>query len=679
MKTILLREFANLSCLSMLQFTERRFKVEVKDDKGDTVVTDSWMMALSWFGLLIHRFKTNNFDFNKEPYHIDELCLLDQKEGRQSFIDDDTFREPMDNFLRRLMPKYDDPVFYDLIKQLIFTAHNQTHNYLCLKSETGVVSARAMDIVHVYRHPLVADLKKRVNEGKTNLADAAKEFETIMMEDPEFDKSVFGLLYRTRAVNPTQSFQLCIARGDVFDLNNVILPNTVMTSYADGITNLADSLGDSKGAGFSLISNGSALQDSEWFHKKIHNVSQVVQGVRYQTDCGSTTGPVLKIISKEFKKSLAGRWMINEDGTTTLLTYDELSKIETGDVIRIRDIAWCHDSGKDGKPCSKCFGKMESALPYNPYTKKSAVPGLFYGSTFAEPIGQSILKTKHRIGSATAVGFKVNRQDVDYITTDAEGDYIYFHKDILNAESDPYIILDKETQQDFSDFQFMDNIDDLDVSRLRTYESIKLRVSITNPMFEDRKATYYPTIITTVASRDARMTKPLIEYLLSKPMEEEGRTFKISLKDFDFKEPAFELPQVNEDLDAYRKRVETFLKFPNINRRWDVKVTPELHGETMIAFWKVVDEKYKGANIIMHSIFLWACMARDPEHLDFGIPVGEEPRNFISLHDAVLSRGLGNTLLYGWQGSALLGSPINFLIKNRQGGVLEAFIHPIAR
>lgn len=673
MKKIKLREFANLSCLSMLQFTERRVKTEVVDDKGDTVITDTWMLALSWFSLVVHRY------YNEEPYYIDELALLNAKEGCQAFIDDDTLKVPIDNFLERLMPKYDDPVFYDFIKQLIFTWHNQVHNYLCIKSETGVVSARAMDVVHCYRHPPVADLKKRVAEGKTNLADAAKEFETIMMTDPAFDKSVFGLLYRTRSVNPTQSFQLVIARGDVFDLNNVILPNTVMSSYADGITNLADSLGESKAAGFSLISNGSALQDSEWFHKKIHNVSQVVQGVRYQTDCGSTTGPVLKIISKEFKKSLAGRWRINDDGTTTLLTYEELKKIETGDIIRIRDVAWCHHAGRDGKPCSICFGKMESALPYNPYTQKSAVPGLFYGSTFAEPIGQSILKTKHRIGSATAVGFKVNRQDVDYITTDEHGDYIYFHKGILNEESDPYIILDKETQQDFSDFQFMDNIEDLDASRLRTYEAIKLRVNIVNPMFDNRKATHYPTIVTTVASRDARMTKPFIEYLLSKPMEEEGRTFKISLKDFDFKEPAFELPQVNEDLDAYRKRVETFLKFPNINRRWDVKVTPELHGETMIAFWKVVDEKYKGANIIMHSIFLWACMARDPENLDFGIPIGDEPRNFISLHDAVLSRGLGNTLLYGWQGSALLGSPINFLIKNRQGGALEAFIHPIAR
>lgn len=671
MKTIKLREFANLSLISMLQFTERRYKVEVLDDKGDKEITDSWMLALTWFSLILHR------HFNDLPYHINELAVLKSKEGRQAFIDDGVLQKPLDNFLERLMPLYDDPKFYDFVKQLVFTWLNQSHNYLAIKGETGVVSARAVDIVHVYRNPKIADLKQRVLERKTTLADAGVEFENIMMTEPDFDKSVFGLLYRTRSVNSTQSFQLIISRGDVFDLNNVILPNTVMTSYADGITNLADSLGDSKGAGFSLISNGSALQDSEWFHKKIHNVSQVVQGVNYQTDCGSTVGPVLKIISSEFKKALVGRWTINEDGTNTLLDYNEIKKLETGSTIRIRDVAWCSDS-KGGKPCSKCFGKMESALPYNPYTGKSAVPGLFYGSTFAEPIGQSILKTKHRIGTATSVGFTVIPQDAKYIATDETGDFIYFHKDILNEDSDPFIILDKDTQQDFSDFQFMDSIDDLDATRLRTYETVKLRVNIVNPMMDNAKATHYPILTTTVASRDARMTKTFIAYLLSKPMVEEGKTFKISLKDYDFKEPAFELPQVNENLDAYRKRVENYLKFATLNRRWDAKVTPELHGEIFIGFWKVVDEKYKEASSIMHSIFLWSCMARDPEHLDFGLPIGDEPRNFISLHDAVLNRGLGNSLLYGWQASSLLGHPNNMMIKNRQGGALEAFVHPIA-
>lgn len=671
MKKINLRNWANLDLITVLNDTERRYKCEVTDDQGQKVMTDSWLLALTWFSLGVHR------AFNKEPYHIDEVVVLKSEEGRQAFIDDDKLKGPIDRFLARFMPTVEDPVTYDLIKQLIFVWHNQIHNYMCVKSETGVVSATSFDINHCYKNPKIASLRQRVKTRETNLADALMEFEQIMMTDPDFDRSVFGLLYRTRAVSSVQSFQLVIARGDVTDLNSTILPNTVLDSYGDGITNLADSLADSKGAGFSLISNGSALKDSEWFHKKVHNLAQVVQGIKYQTDCGSTKGVKVKVISKEFRSSLAGKWQILDDGSTRLLYGDVLKEIKTGDFVKIRSIAWCNH-GRTGRPCSKCFGKMESSVPYNPYTQRGAVPGLFYGSTFAEPIGQSILKTKHRIGSASAKGYVVHPRDAEYIRTDEGGDFIYFNEEILNGTADPYLILDKETQQDFSDYSFMESLDELDVTRLRTYESIKLRVSVSNPMFPEVLATHYPIIVTTVASRDARMTKTFVEYLMSQPIEEEGRTYKISLKGYDPQEPAFELPQVNEDLDAYRKRVESFFAFKELRHRWDYTITEEIHGELMVGLWKVVDEKYKGANIILHDIFLFSSMARDPANLNYGLPAAGDERVMISLHDAVTHRGMCNALLYGYQGESLLNDPYRFLVQNRQGGALEAFCQTLA-
>ena len=670
MKKVKLREWANLDMLEMLAQTHRRVKVEVTDDEGKTVVTDTRLLAISWFSLGIHR------SFNNEPYLNDELLLLIPEKGRQAFVDGGVLKAPVDNFLGRVMPKYDDPALYDKIKQLIFVWHNQVHNYLCIITEPAVVSARSMDILDIRLHPRIADLKKRVTERSTCLADAAREFEDIMMTEKDFDKSVFALLYRTRGVSSVQSFQLLIARGDVTDLNQTILPNTVLDSYADGIVNLADSLADSKGAGISLISNGAALQDSEWFHKKIHNLAQVVRGIKYQSDCGSTVGSVVKIISKEFRNSLVGKWRILPNGNTELLYKEKLDAIKTGEVITIRSVAWCHH-GSD-KPCSKCFGKMESAIPYNPYTKRGAVPGLFYGSTFAEPIGQSILKPKHRIGTASTKGYVVAHQDKDYITTDESGDFIYFNEAMLNDDNDPYLILDKETQQDFSDYKFMEDIEELGTAGLRTYESIKLKVSTPNPMLPGQSASHYPIIVTTVASRDARMTKPFVEYLMSKDIIEDGKIFKISLKDFDPEEPAFELPQVNEDLDAYRKRVEEFYKFTEIKGRFDYKITPEIHGEFMVSLWKVVDEKYKGANIIMHDIFLFSCMAKDPQNLNFSLPNCNDERVFISLHESVINRGIGNALLYGYQNESLLNDPSKFLVTNRQAGALECFMQPIA-
>lgn len=669
MKTVKLRDWANMGMMDMLLETKRRFKMEVIDDKGDKVITDSWMMALTWFSLGIHR------HFDNEPYHIDEVTLLVAEAGRQAFVDDGTLRKPMDKFLGRVMPRYSDPVIFDKIRQLIYVWQNQVHNYLCIKTEDAVVSARSTEILEVRKHPRVADLKERVMNRQVHMADAAKEFEEIMMTETAFNKMVFALLYRTRSVSAVQSFQLVISRGDVTDLNQTIMPNTVLNSYSDGITDLADSLADSKGAGISLISNNGALQDSEWFHKKVHNLGQNIRKIRYQADCGSTVGVIVKVISKEFRNALVGKYRIMQDGTSVLLHKETLESVKTGDVVTLRSIAWCHHGSSD--PCAICFGAMTSAIPYNPYTKRGGVPGLFYGSTFAEPIGQSILKTKHRIGSASTKGYKVAHQDRNYITTDEDGDFIYFNEAILNDQSDPWLILDKETQQDFSDFKFMEDLSELSANRLRTYESIKLKISTVNPMLPDQVASHYPVIVTTVASRDARMTKAFVEYLMEQDIVEDGRNMKISLKGFDPAEPAFVLPQVNEDLDAYRKRVEDSLKFTELKGRFDFKITPEIHGEYLIQLWKTVDEKYKEANIIMHDIFLYSCMARNPEGLDYSLPNCNDERVFVSLHDAVMHRGMGNALLYGYQHESLLAGPANYLVVNRQAGALEAFMQPM--
>lgn len=671
MKTIKLRDFANMNLIDVLDLTECRYKIKVVDDFEESVVTDTWLLSLTWFSLVVHR------QFDEEPYHVDEVVVFKVQEGHQTFLDDKKLKTPIDNFLKRIGPKYDSPEFYDLIKQLVHVWNNQRHNYMCVKSEDAVVSARSMDVLHAYRNPTIAEIRRKVHSGEMTIGDAIPEFDKTMMTDPYFDRCVFGLLYRTRSVSSVQSFQLVVSRGDVTDLNSTILPNTVMTSYGDGINNLADSLADSKGAGFSLISNGAALQNSEWFHKKIHNLASSVRGVTYQHDCGSTKGAIVRIISKEFLKSLQGKWRIMDDGSNELLFGDNLNKIKVGETIKFRSVAWCH-VGKTGKPCSKCFGKMESALPYNRYTKKGAVPGLFYGSTFAEPIGQSILGTKHRIGSASAIGYTVAKIDEEYIRTDDEGDFIYFNDEILNKTSDPYLILDKETREDFSNFSFMESLEELSANRLRTYESISLQVAIQNPMFPDKPAIYNPVINTTVASRDARMTMSFVEFLMTKPIEEDGRVFKISLQGWDSDQPAFELPQVNEDLDAYQRRVEGWFGFEEIKGRSDYWINEERHGELLVSLWKVVDEKYKGANIIIHDIFTFSCMAIDPDNLNYGLPSANDQRKMCTLHDTIIHGGIGNALLYGYQGNSLLQDPARYLVKNRKGNALEAFLSVMA-
>lgn len=669
MKQIALRDFAVLNPLEMLLMTERRYWIEVVDDNGATKKTDTWTLAVNWFGLIIHR------HFLDEPFLIDECVTLLQEDGSLGFHDNKLINAPLNAFLRRIMGKYDDPGFYDYIKQLLYVFHNMVHNYLTIRSEAGVVSATAFDVEFIYSHPLIEDIRYRVKTGITTIADGQKEFDKVMMTNHDFDKSVFALLYRTRGISVIQSFQLLIVRGKVFDLNNVILPKEVKSNYSEGITDLTDSLSDSKGAGYSIISNGAALKSSEWLHKKIHLVTHGVRSIDYQVDCGSTKGVLVKIISEDFKQSMMGKYFFNEEGGVTLLDYDTYDQIEVGKKYRFRSLAYCRVS-KNGVPCAVCFGKMASAVPYNPYTGRSAVPGIFYGSTYCEIIGQDILKTKHRIGSAESVPFVVEEQDTKYITTD--GDYIFFNKEMIEKDN-PYFLLDKETERDFADFKFIEDIDELDSNLLRTYGFIKLRADIDNPMNPEKKSVSYPRIVTNIESRFARMTKDFIMYLKDKEMENDSGLVRVPLKDWDPNKPAFELPYVNEDLDTYRNKVETALKFPNLKDRMDIQVSEEMHGEYMVSFWKTVNERYSGANIIIHDIFLWSCMCVDPLNLDYSMPTADQPRVLVSFHECILNRCVSSALLYGWQSKLLTGKPRNYLIKNRQGGALSCYLYPMTK
>lgn len=670
MEQISLRAFATLTCLDMLVYCETRREVKVVDDLGDEVVTDTMLLGMNWFGFIIHR------HFPDEPYTVNEVIDLQGRDGYPRYIDDKLLKRPIDEFLPVVMPKYDSPEFYDLIRQYNFVHQNLLHNYLSIIGQKAVVSARALDVKNIYYHPKIQRIKKERREGKITTKEASIIFNRVMLDETDFDTSIFALLYRTKSLDVIQSYQLLIERGKVFDLNNTILPFNIDNSYAEGIKwHLADSIGESKGSGFALISNGAALQDSEWFHMKVHNLASVQRSVIYQYDCGSTRGPIVKVVSEAFRRNLQGKYYFKEDGSVKMITPQNWDEIKVGETIKLRSVAWCNH-GSNGKPCSVCFGGMVSVIPYNPYTKRSAVPGMFFGSVFCSVTGQSILKSKHRIGSAAAVPFVVDKRDKKYITTD--GDYIYFAEEFIDKEKRPFVILDRDVSADFADYIAMENVDDLDRNHLPTRETIHLRLRVPNPMFAGKFGVETPIVNTSIGSRKARMTKEFIRYLKDQRMEEEGRLYRISLENWDYKLPAYELPIVNEDLNAYRKSVEGYLRFTHLKGLIDEPVTEEMHGDQLLGFWKVVHPQNQASNIVVHDLLLHCCMAKDPKRLEYGLPSVDDERYFVSFHDAIMNRGQGTALMYGWQGKLLTGSPLNFLTPNRQGGVMESFLRPIA-
>lgn len=62
-----LREFANIPEAMMLRWRGYRCPVTVTDDEGESVESDTYVLMLTWLGLIIHR------HYNHIPYSVKEL------------------------------------------------------------------------------------------------------------------------------------------------------------------------------------------------------------------------------------------------------------------------------------------------------------------------------------------------------------------------------------------------------------------------------------------------------------------------------------------------------------------------------------------------------------------------------------------------------------------------------
>ena len=229
MEKIKLRKFSEMPCIQMLNFTERRRWITVVDDNNEEVVTDTLLLAQNWFGLILHR------HFPEEPYTINEVIDLSGRDGYPTFANDKLLNKPINVFLKVIMIKYDDPFFYDLTKQLIFVFQNLLHNFLCIFAKYYAVSARSIDVKRIFEHPKIQRIKRERLEGKMTQGEAAIVFDRILLNEKDFNTSVFALLYRTKSLDRIQSYQLIIERGSVFDINNTILPFNIDNGCAEGV------------------------------------------------------------------------------------------------------------------------------------------------------------------------------------------------------------------------------------------------------------------------------------------------------------------------------------------------------------------------------------------------------------------------------------------------------------
>lgn len=657
-----LREFAETPESDILLWRGLRLPCVVTDDVGGELNTDTYVMMLSWYGLSVHAGLEQIKSF---PYLINEVV-------QGEFYNDDILKHPINTYLKRFMEFNQHPEIVDKVKILIWIWQNKLNNYLTVMTERYAISATAEDIVELIDTEFIQDLRYRIISGQITINEGESEFSTWVLTEDSIENNNFIMLSRIGAVSINQGYQTVVMRGAVFDLNNRILPNPIYDSYAEGIVNHGDSLGESRGSGKALISNGPALKSSESFHRKGRLFASPLHGISSEVDCGSNILVPIKATTYDLLLSLQGKYikLHPEDGVLTLATPEFLKSLTLPITLWMRDSAFClsHDPAQ---PCPTCYGAMVTAIPYNVITKRHAMIGGWSATAIIKDIGQGLLSLKHFLRNTVTVPFTVHQRDSKVITTNKHD--IFLQKALVAEGTE--LILDAKMIKELSDMRGLDSLENVSDDKLSYFTEVTLRYLIDDPM-NDGKAIVQQPITVSVSNRKAIMTSDMLDYVLRVGWEQKDKKFiTVSLSEWNPTLPMFKLTNTHEDLDYLRKEIENFMRFSNRNSKWlSQEVTPELFGETVTELWKLINTKFKGHNIIHASTLLYSLVALDPENGCYTLMNGHGTKYFSSYERNLYNRGVGTAFLFN-DPQKLINTPEWFLVKDRLDGPSESYWH----
>lgn len=199
-------------------------------------------------------------------------------------------------------------------------------------------------------------------------------------------------------VNMGQMSQCFVSIGPRSDIYGNISPLIVNTNFIMGLQTVADYYLESFSSRKSLIANRYQMSDSGYTSRQMDLLSIDASLDDNIEDCGTTKTinmfiPDVKTLNMlEFKYIEDG---VDKDGKPTYRTINPKKDMNLiGTTVKMRSHTVCELP--EGHYCKKCYGKMS-------YVMKGYHSNLIASHSLSEPIGQTVLSTKHLTKTRTKV------------------------------------------------------------------------------------------------------------------------------------------------------------------------------------------------------------------------------------------------------------------------------------
>jgi hypothetical protein len=542
---------------------------------------------------------------------------------------------------------------------------NKIHNEITKMAEEDVTSIDILDFIEVIDHPVI----KHANDSTEARPESIEKTYAIIIDtlnnDSSLDHNSLAAAVRARLVNPNQLMQCVSVRGFTTEVDGHIFSVPVMSNYTKGLRQLYEYAADSRSAAKALYFSEAALQDAEFFARRLQLLTMNIERIDY-SDCGSTEHISWKIKPPQTKENgklvypgdlvfMVGKYYLDETtGEYKVITGDDPSLYDK--TIKFRSVNHCRHPDKHAV-CARCFGALSHNVP------GTANLGHLCSATMTQQSTQSVLSTKHLDSSASSADIVLDEVTAKFFSTNKEKSALVVNK---NFRGKPFsIIVSREDATGLIDILNTPNLDNINPNRVSAVEMLAFK-------YVDRNVPYENIIITEKANRRPHLSIEFLKYLRDvNPWKiDERNNFIFTFKDWDFTLPFLQFPEVEYSFSDHSKEIEKLIE--SSAKQMANNEYNESPAVRLQKLFDLVNSKLN-VNIACLEVIIEAVKVSGPGEFDLA---RNSENAVLAVADQVIkNRSLSNAFAYQDRLTTIT-NPKSFFALDRPDSVFDVFLSP---
>jgi len=552
----------------------------------------------------------------------------------------------------------------DDLTRLIYTVTNQLYNFIIQETERSVMSIDILDFISVNDHPAVQKAFDELEPTPESIEKAYQAIMEVIQKDPSLEENSLVKAVKSKMVNSNQVLQCVGPRGFVSEVDGAIMVNPVDRSYTQGMRSLFNTIAESRTAAKSLYFSESPLQDSEYFSRRLQLVCMVVERL-HRVDCGSQKYLEWRIKPRIVNngrevypgdlKFLVGKYYLDEmSQTLKVITKQDTHLI--GTVVKLRSVLHCQHPDSKGV-CEVCFGQLSE----NIFDHMNL--GHICAATMTRQTTQSVLSTKHLDASSKADPIKYTPELLQYFVREENSTTFKLRPELKQT---PYkLIIASQDLHGFTDIKNIDNVDDIDPSRISSIEQIGFSLYASN---ED---------ITTIQigqnARKAILTTEFIKYVKKMGWSvNSSHAFVFDMRQWDDKQPIFQLPNMEYSFAMHSKQIAAVIE--SKMKDFEERNKPETPVRTLFELFDLVNSKIS-VNIALLEVIIYAMMVNSTQDSNYSLARNSPSATLGVRDDVIHKRSLSAAYGFEYQ-IKFISDPYSFYQDRRPDHPLDVMFCP---